>query len=553
MDALVKALGLGNLHQAVFAGDLKRVKELLRQGEDINRQTAVNKMTALHISIIIRKFRITCLLLRKGASLSVQDQNGRTPARYNHRKIRGRYLALFKKFGYRHEDDVGREIITIPLPTPTDTDDSTYGYIAGPKDTLPTAAAISGWAHGDTVFKAGLLPNGTFTELVRKTANFLKFHLPEQGFLDSGRSHCPEINAANSGRHLGSHVEKQLGLVWVLLLLLKYFTTNNLDRLRGLKDVQLEEDESKAWIFLNHDPCANCLGFLTRLEETTGVSFAVKTVPTVANRERRNGTRKQPVSQAVAAPRQDTSFEEDNVTNIELQPMREALIQTPPQRSKFKSAPNPIEYTSPPVPWTRWGPTIAKPAGHKVGKAEYHMATSSAIVSESSQPASRASEVVPASTITGADGNRSAFFESPQAPRTRNVPKTKLDLDHFKYRRTPAPTSPIVKKPNRGHPRGSKNKQPSRSTVRKQATMREKSTFANAVRFHQQKRRQLSNNTRARIQGPLNNTLAGSIRSSERICRDTRRYFEEHFGKGTLPDEIKPRRCSHGIEMPHYL
>ncbi|KAK4217413.1 hypothetical protein QBC37DRAFT_53796 [Rhypophila decipiens] len=533
MDALVKALGLGNLHQAVFAGDLKRVKELLRQGEDINRQTTINKMTALHISIIIRKFRITCLLLRKGASLSVRDQNGRTPARYNHRKIRGRYLALFKKFGYRHEDDVGREstklskllrypvamrsmlskehplsnsvifldgknlvipkkVITIPLPTPTDTDDSTYGYIAGPKDTLPTAAAISGWAHGYTVFKAGLLPNGTFTELVRKTANFLKFHLPEQGFLDSGRSHCPEINAANSGRHLGSHVEKQLGLVWVLLLLLKYFTTNNLDRLWGLKDVQLEEDESKAWIFLNHNPCANCLGFLTRLEETTGVSFAVKTVPTVANRERRNGTRKQPVSQAVAAPRQDTSFEEDNVTNIELQPMREALIQTPPERSKFKYAPNPIEYTSPPVPWTRWGPTIAKPAGHKVGKAEYHMATSSAIVSESSQPASRASEVVPASTITGADGNRSAFFESPQAPRTRNVPKTKLDLDHFKYRRTPAPTSPIVKKPNRGRPRGSKNKQPSRSTVRKQATMREKSTFADAVRFHQQKRRQLS-------------------------------------------------------------
>ncbi|KAM7197897.1 hypothetical protein V8F33_005389 [Rhypophila sp. PSN 637] len=533
MDALRKALGLGHLHQAVFAGDLKKIKELLRHGEDPNKQTAVNKMTALHIAVIVRKYRIACLLIRMGASLSVQDQNGRTPAKYNYRKLRSRYLALFKRFGYRHEDNVGREsaklskLLRYPvamrsvlsggerplsntvihldgknlvilkkvlhIPLPASADDSTYGYIAGPNDSIPNVAAISGWAYGDTVLSSGWLPNAKFTEFVRDAANFLGFSLPEQGFLDSG----PSYNAADSGRHLASHVEKQLGLAWALRLLRKYCKTSKVESLKELRDVQLKKHEANAWIFLNHDPCANCLGFLTRLEETTGVSFTVKSVPTVVKRERQskrgeNSTTKQPVSQAVAVPQQDTSLEDDNVTRDELAAMPSGLPQTPPRRSKFKSARDPIAYTSPPVPWTRYDDGTAKPLPNKIGMAKYQIATSSDILPESSQPASQASEVIPLSTITTAAGtNRSAFFQSPEPPKTRNGSKTKLDLGHFKYRRTPAPTSPIVKKPNRGCPRGSKNKQPSRSTVRKQATMREKSTFANAVRFYQ-KQRQLS-------------------------------------------------------------
>lgn len=108
--ALIKALGLNNLHAAVFDGDLKMVKRLIGENHDIIYTTSArHKMTALHFAVMLRKFPIACLLIRKEASLEFRDIHGRRPVQYNNKDVRGRYLALFKRFGYRQEPSVGEQ------------------------------------------------------------------------------------------------------------------------------------------------------------------------------------------------------------------------------------------------------------------------------------------------------------------------------------------------------------------------------------------------------------------------------------------------------------
>lgn len=239
ISTIKKALGLDALHVAVFQGNLKKVKELLRGGEEVNKKSRVLKMTALHFAIILRKYDIACFLIRKGGDLQAQDSQGRTPAKYNKKKLGGKYLALFKSLGFQHEMSVGiqsrklsslfrypvamrsllgkkshalsksvmylhgkkvvvaKQVAQIALPELAH--QSTHGFIAGPEDNFPRAFAMSGWKHSNSASK--VLPNGIFTQLVRDAAEYLGFHLPPQPFDSPQRT---EVAPGDVGRYFAS-------------------------------------------------------------------------------------------------------------------------------------------------------------------------------------------------------------------------------------------------------------------------------------------------------------------------------------------------------------
>lgn len=75
---------------------------------------------------------------------------------------------------------------------------------------------------------------------------------------------------------------------------------------------------------------------------------------------------------------------------------------------------------------------------------------------------------------------------NPRPRITIEQSRRKRNLSRFSLTGRAATSSPVTTpRRKRGRPKGSKNKKPSRATVRKQAMAREKSTFAQAYRFHQ--------------------------------------------------------------------
>jgi len=240
--ALIKALGLNNLHAAVFDGDLKMVKRLIGENHDIIYTTSARyKMTALHFAVMLRKFPIACLLIRKEASLEFRDIHGRRPVQYNNKDVRGRYLALFKRFGYRQEPSVGeqsrhlgslfrypvrmrsllarkkhalsktvmfldkksvviaKEVVRIPIPEVVDK--KTYGFLASPGDTRIRAFALSGWKYTSPGLK--VLPNGKFMRLVQAAAKLLGHDLYHQTH-DAPGVPRELMNPEDTGRYLAS-------------------------------------------------------------------------------------------------------------------------------------------------------------------------------------------------------------------------------------------------------------------------------------------------------------------------------------------------------------
>lgn len=79
--ALKRALGLSPIHVAVFKGNLNTVKALIRKDQHIvDTPSARHKMMALHFAVMLRKFPIACLLLRRNASLNCRDLSGVRPS-----------------------------------------------------------------------------------------------------------------------------------------------------------------------------------------------------------------------------------------------------------------------------------------------------------------------------------------------------------------------------------------------------------------------------------------------------------------------------------------
>lgn len=217
--ALIKALGLSPIHVAVFDGNMKKAKELIAKGQ-VEARSATHHMTTLHFAVILRKFPIVCLL-RKRTSLDSRDANGRTPVDYNTSHIRNRYLAWFKRLGYRRNISVekhsqhsqhtssllrypvrmrsllarkkhplsktvmfldkksvviAKEMVRVPLPELVAS--KTYGFIASPGDTEIRGFATSGWKYTSSHPK--VLPNGKFMQFVQDAAKTLRYNLYAQ-------------------------------------------------------------------------------------------------------------------------------------------------------------------------------------------------------------------------------------------------------------------------------------------------------------------------------------------------------------------------------------
>ena len=87
---LVLALGLalagcggekGDIHAAVFAGDLPKVKQLVAGGVDINKRDK-KKVTPLHLAAFQgnkHHIAMTKWLLANGANVKARDHEGKTP------------------------------------------------------------------------------------------------------------------------------------------------------------------------------------------------------------------------------------------------------------------------------------------------------------------------------------------------------------------------------------------------------------------------------------------------------------------------------------------
>jgi hypothetical protein len=71
----------GDLIDAVYEGDLEKVKKLLDEGEDINAKDDYGR-TPLHYASINGDLDIIKFLVEKGANVNAKDDYGRTPLHY---------------------------------------------------------------------------------------------------------------------------------------------------------------------------------------------------------------------------------------------------------------------------------------------------------------------------------------------------------------------------------------------------------------------------------------------------------------------------------------
>ncbi|KAK3374877.1 hypothetical protein B0H63DRAFT_562869 [Podospora didyma] len=317
LDFATKALGLEPIHVATVTRNAKEVARILRKDPDKVNARNREGATALHLAVIFGCFPIVRLLLMKKASISVTDHEGCTPRTYarsgerrrhkieqfqalgieSKKKRRGRdisiifrepealramlaknnhplsktvllrdgsKLSILKKIG---EVDIGSPINV-----------STCGYMSshGDMTPMPQMAAISGWKN--TSIRPGVLPNNVFTGFVREAAKLLKFNLPKQPWDSPGQKEVPERFV---GRWFASHIEKQLSTFWVIRLLREYLNTVDLSRMRELMDIEMPPNHKNVKIFLDHNPCGNCLTYLAVLRRATGITFSAEVIPFV--------------------------------------------------------------------------------------------------------------------------------------------------------------------------------------------------------------------------------------------------------------------------------
>ncbi len=71
-------MGWTDLHKAASAGDVERVKELLKKGANPNTKD-IDGQTPLHMAASGGHFDVVKLLLEHGADPNVQDKDGATP------------------------------------------------------------------------------------------------------------------------------------------------------------------------------------------------------------------------------------------------------------------------------------------------------------------------------------------------------------------------------------------------------------------------------------------------------------------------------------------
>ncbi|KAL0473955.1 hypothetical protein QR685DRAFT_595596 [Neurospora intermedia] len=328
-EFMTKALGLRTIHEAILEGDLKRVKRILHQDKSaVNTQTIRDQVTPLHLAVLNGSLATVKLLLLRKASFSIKDKKGYTARQYaRSATIRAKKLKQYERLGWQpakrrnrkarcistifREPEALRAILSAnehPLSGSTILTDgkkltilqkvvttsltfpvqnSTCGFIASYISAVPQMMAVSGWKGEGRSTTQGVLPNETMTALVRYACNIMGFRLYMQPYDCPGASVVPPEHV---GRYMASHIEKQLSTAWVLKLLQDFLKTSDLARMGELKHIKLPTERSKAKIFLNHNPCGSCLGYLAKIRRVTGITFAVETIPFAVPESRAKST-----------------------------------------------------------------------------------------------------------------------------------------------------------------------------------------------------------------------------------------------------------------------
>ena len=104
LQALLSLAGESNrigLHEAVMAGRVEWINQLLEHGEDINTRRDAQGWSPLHISVSMKRssHQITTLLIDRGANVNVYNNKGHTPLHYAALEERSEIVTLLLKGG----------------------------------------------------------------------------------------------------------------------------------------------------------------------------------------------------------------------------------------------------------------------------------------------------------------------------------------------------------------------------------------------------------------------------------------------------------------------
>jgi hypothetical protein len=235
--------GLPTIHRAILEGDFARVCQA-RSKERLNLQDS-RGATPLMMAALTGRLKIFRYLISRRVDFSTCDNEGHSALDYCHRSARTEKLGVYmsmvqlppptrKQELYRMQiaailrspDRLASEYLRQKHPLskayfyPRDKElvllkqadtvvtgghvgKSTVGCIAGAKDQLPRAYAVSGWTQDQTPMVSHLVPvlhNKKYTRLVRRVCErVLHFELPKSQRDNGGKPALPK----HKGRFLG--------------------------------------------------------------------------------------------------------------------------------------------------------------------------------------------------------------------------------------------------------------------------------------------------------------------------------------------------------------
>ncbi|KAK0637359.1 hypothetical protein B0T17DRAFT_504705 [Bombardia bombarda] len=307
------AAGLTDLHVSILKNDFPRVRKILRQHQDNKQRLEVrdnNGLTPLMVATLMGRLNIANYLLAKRALIKTKDDKGRTAFDYarttpftkekvlayerlgfaplsrsghrGRRKIRAilrhpEGLRASRRAGDNTSSNTytyctGKHLLImqpVAIVAPGGNfQDATAGWIASLSAPGIRMTAVSGWCENDNV-DPKVLNNVEYTKLVLHVAKLMNFEIPKS-YRDNGSVQAlPE----HKGRFHACHVEKKLAVWWVREVLREVLFTENMARMKELKDAEIPKALAGAKIFLDHrsGPCKNCLDFLAKIRRVTGI------------------------------------------------------------------------------------------------------------------------------------------------------------------------------------------------------------------------------------------------------------------------------------------
>jgi hypothetical protein len=308
---------LSALHIAVLRGDIYKVYYLVTIPKCNLDVTNAEGVTPLMLAALYGRENIVDLLLHRNASTQLKDKADKTAAEYakagrfaktklkayralgfrahaRSRDIRAKRLRIYQllsepsqnvqSLGAHNPRHIpvfyrdGTKLVLFQRVAELDTKvrlgDKTRGCLVS-ESGQPIMWAISGWRNKKSV--PGLLPNANFVRLVFEVADHLLLEIPRSPFDGGGQV----VRPAHHGRYNASHVEKQLAVYWLLLQMRHALGTEDLSRLRELKNANLPDSRRCAEVWLDHIPCASCRGFVNTINEAAGLQITTHPRPFV--------------------------------------------------------------------------------------------------------------------------------------------------------------------------------------------------------------------------------------------------------------------------------